>query len=226
MALTGLFITGTDTGTGKTVIGAALVEKLFRQNIDVQPRKPVESGCVVEGDALLPEDGQAYYQAASESIPLDLITPFRFPAALAPPQAARLVGQSIKVDQLEDAVYKGLNANSYCVVEGAGGFYSPIAEATLNADLANKLNLPVLLVASDKLGCINHVLLTLEAIANRDLECLAVVLNRVEPTNHHPDMNNAAALEEAVSLPIIEIGHCDAMPVNIDALYDLLSLPE
>lgn len=222
----GLFITGTDTGTGKTVIGAALADRLFRNHVDVQPRKPVESGCIVDDTkCMLPEDGLAYYRAVDKTIALDVITPYRYPAALAPPQAARLHGQTIELDQLDAAVQKDLKPSSYCIVEGAGGFYSPIADQALNADLAVRLKLPVLLVAADRLGCISHVLLTLQAIASRGLECIGVVLNRTDSTEHHPGMNNVEAIREAVSIPLFEVGYSDTLPVSVEALCTQLQLP-
>jgi dethiobiotin synthetase len=200
----GLFITGTDTGVGKTFIGQSLVQKLYQSGIDVQPRKPVESGCVNNNDQLIPEDGLAYHEATDKTVALDTITPLRFQAAVAPPRAAQLENKTLSLAQLEFATQQNLTSDSFCIVEGAGGFYSPIAEDGLNADLAKALNLPVLLIAADRLGCINHVLLTLEAIKSAQLECQAIVMNKADESPYDPGMDNIAALKKLVSAPIFQ----------------------
>ncbi|MBN1379219.1 MAG: dethiobiotin synthase [Gammaproteobacteria bacterium] len=218
----GLFITGTDTGVGKTVIGASLVCHLYRSGIDVQPRKPVESGCTRVKVNLLPADGLTYQNAVDHTTALDIITPFRFSAALAPSRAARLENKHLSISQLESAVRYQLNPDSICIVEGAGGFYSPIAEDGLNSDLAQALGLPILLVAADHLGCINHVLLTLEAIMRKDLECRAVVLNTVASAVIRNNMDNSAELEKLTGVPIVKTRFTDSFPVDVEPLIELI----
>lgn len=183
----GLFITGTDTQVGKTFIGAGLVASLYQQGLPVLPRKPVESGCVFEQGQLVPNDGLLYHKAVDASVPLDVITPYRFAAALAPPRAAQAENRNITLAQLYAAALAGVNANPFLVVEGAGGFYSPIADDGLNADLAAMLRLPVLLVAANRLGCINHILLTVEAVINRGLSVTHIVLNAINPDSSSVD---------------------------------------
>lgn len=215
----GLFVTGTDTGVGKTVIGAGLVKKLYQNHVNIQPRKPVESGCVENGRQLIPADGLAYTVAVDSSVPLEIITPYRYRAPLAPPIAARLENQQLRIEQLLSAVYHEMPSDGVPVVEGAGGFYSPIAEDGLNADLARALKLPVLLVAADRLGCINHILLSLEAIRKSGLKCIAVVLNQADKTSETNEMNNAATLGNLITETVIESGHDDALAPGMDALY-------
>ncbi|HEX7026397.1 MAG TPA: dethiobiotin synthase, partial [Gammaproteobacteria bacterium] len=125
--IAGLFITGTDTGVGKTFIGAGLARALYHKGVKVQPRKPVESGCPTLGGQRVPADGMAYHAAVNGAIPLEVITPYRYSAALAPPQAAQREGQTLTLDQLQHAVLDGTEAEDFLLVEGAGGFYSPIA---------------------------------------------------------------------------------------------------
>jgi len=171
----GLFITGTDTGVGKTWVGSKLTRLLTLHGIAVAPRKPVESGCDLEQGSLIPNDALQYFKAIDEREPMDVICPYRYPNAIAPDQAARQLGQTLELEMLIEACR--YNNNHFLMIEGAGGFYSPIAEQALNADLAQALKLPVLVVAADQLGCQNHVLLTLEAIARRGLRAVAIVLN-------------------------------------------------
>lgn len=218
----GLFITGTDTGVGKTAVGAALVKALAQTGLDVQPRKPVESGCSLEGGDLLPGDGLTYQAALSQPLKLEIITPYRFAAALAPPTAARLENKTITLAELGGAVRNSLSENSCCIVEGAGGFYSPIAEDGLNADLAQKLGLPVLLIAADRLGCINHILLTLEAIHRRGLECVALVLNRTDQNTDTSSLHNAAELTRLISTPVIDTDYSDTSAPDVSNLLHQL----
>jgi len=199
----GLFITGTDTGVGKTWTGCQIARQLTRQGVRVVPRKPVESGCTLEDDQLIPEDALALMNAADYNGSLNQVCPWRFEAAISPQRAARLLGQPLTTAQLAEACLRQLNDEDFLLVEGAGGFYSPLCEDGLNADLAQALGLPVLLVAEDRLGCINQVLLTIEALENRKLHTAGVLLNRHEiaPGEASP-MNNAEDLSRRLSCPI------------------------
>lgn len=205
-ARNGLFITGTDTGVGKTVIGAALVRALAESGLSIQARKPVESGCEKQDEKLIPADGQCYFEAMRGSVPLDLITPYRFVAPLAPPQAAELEQQTLSVQSLLEATLAEVNTEDFCVVEGAGGFYSPLAHDGLNADLAKSLTHPVLIVAANRLGCINHILLTLQAVQHCGLESLAIVLNQNAPADL-ASHSNADAINRQTGIPVIATSH-------------------
>ena len=198
----GLFITGTDTGVGKTWVGSKLTRLLTTSGIAVAPRKPVESGCDLVQGALIPSDALQYFKAIDERESMDIICPYRYPDAIAPDQAARQLGQTLELEMLIEACL--CNNNHFLMIEGAGGFYSPIAEQALNADLAQALKLPVLVVAADQLGCQNHVLLTLEAIARKGLHAVAVVLNQVSPESSD-SLNNEMGLKERISVPIFSI---------------------
>jgi dethiobiotin synthetase len=193
----GLFITGTDTGVGKTYISSLLIRALRSRGVLVVPRKPVESGCRNSPDGtLLPSDGMALLEAAGLD-DLDEVTPFRFSAPLAPPQAATREGQDIRLQQLINACSR--HDDSLMIVEGAGGFLSPIASDGLNADLAIALELPVLLVAADRLGCINHCLLTIEAIEHRGLAIAGVILNQISGEG---DLLNFEEIRARVEYPV------------------------
>lgn len=177
--MNGVFVTGTDTGVGKTVVGAATVAHLTAGGTAIAARKPVESGCADDGEALQPADGAALHRAAGAREPLARVTPWRLRHAISPERAAWLEGVSLKGSDLMEAVGAGAAAD-YRWVEGAGGLLSPLTGDALNADLAVALGLPVIVVAADRLGCINHTLLTVEAARHRGLTVAAVVVNAVE----------------------------------------------
>lgn len=202
----GIYITGTDTGVGKTYVGARLIRSLVDQNVVVIPRKPAESGCTPEHDQLVPADGMALMSAAGLS-DINAITPYRFKQPLSPPRAALLSNQHLHLQQLVDACQT--ETDDFIVVEGAGGFMSPLAEDGLNADLAVALGLPVLLVVADKLGCVNHCLLTLEAIINRGLSVAGIVLNQIEPDRD--DMGNLGEIERLSNLNVYTDSETDQL---------------
>lgn len=202
----GLFITGTDTGVGKTFIGAGLARVLFEKGLNVQPRKPAESGCLARDGQVVAADGAAYHSAVNASVSLEIITPYRYRAGLAPPQAAQLEHRTLTLDQLHQAVLQNVDENSFMLVEGAGGLYSPIAMDGLNADLATRLQLPVLLVAANRLGCINHILLSLEAAQKRNLTVSHVILNATG--DEFVEQRNLNALAGAVNVPLVHVPLC------------------
>lgn len=188
----GVFFTGTDSGVGKTQVAAALANLWHRNGVRVRPRKPVESGVELAVAEPQPRDALTLNHAAGRPDPLYRVCPYPLAAAISPERAAALEGREIDLDQVAYACVAGLEAGDLVLVEGAGGFYSPLVKDGLNADLAERLALPVVLVVEDRLGCINHTLLTLEAIERRGLEPVAVVLNRCRP--HASGMDNAADL--------------------------------
>jgi dethiobiotin synthetase len=201
----GFFITGTDTGVGKTRVGATLARMLHRRGLDVQPRKPIESGCHRNGNELILADGTAYHTAVAGAVPLTLISAYRYETEVSTERAARLSGAPLQLQQLLTAVKTGLRSGSVLLVEGAGGFYSPLCQDGLNADLAAALRLPVILVAADRLGCLNHILLTLAAIEQHGLQTAAIVLNQFEQPPSA--MDNVEDLRRL--LPAIPILHID-----------------
>jgi len=216
----GLFITGTDTDVGKTYIGAQIVAQLCNLNIKVIPRKPIESGCQRIEAALLPDDANQYYLAVNKIVPLEEICPYRFEPPISPQRAARLVNQPITVDQAHAACINNITEDNFLVVEGAGGFYSPLCENGVNADLAEALQLPVLLVANDQLGCINHILLTMEAIQKRNLHITAIILNGKNQT-HDDAMNNADDLKTLVGVPVFSVGKDEKLKQDSEIVINI-----
>lgn len=201
----GVFITGTGTEVGKTFTGVAIARALSQRNIKVIPRKPIESGCIKHGEELIPQDAEALKIAANYQGPLSEVCPYRFEPAISPVRAAHLANTILTTEQLVSACLQG-SEDGFLLVEGAGGFYSPLAENGLNADLAVALQLPVLLVADDKLGVISQVLLNAEAIQMRGLPLAGVILNTLsEDRSDH--MDNTADLRERLDCPIFSSGH-------------------
>lgn len=203
----GFFITASDTNVGKTWIACQLVKHLLRRGHSVKVRKPVESGCQKDDQGRLsPDDGRLLQNAAGNIETLDIITPYRYPAAVAPDRAARLKGESIHIHQLYDAVVNGCQDEDMIIAEGAGGFYSPLAEDGLNSDLARQLDLPVIIVAPDRLGGINQALLTLSAVEKENLDVHAIVLNQNQ-ASQDPDVDNLESLKKLSSVPVFYCGY-------------------
>ncbi|MFC1588746.1 dethiobiotin synthase [Pseudomonadota bacterium] len=216
----GIFVTGTDTDVGKTYIATSLAAQLSANGLRVMPKKPIESGCHHKDGELVPADALALKQAANYEGALSSVCAYRFEAALSPVRAAHLENQFITIEQLTQACTHESN-DSFLLVEGAGGFYSPLADDGLNADLAEALRLPVLLVANDRLGCINQILLTVEAISNRGITLAAVVLNGKE-RQKDSDMNNAEDLREHIDAPIYTFAHAEENKETLEELSHYL----
>ena len=172
-----LFITGTDTGVGKTYVGSMLVKALNRSGRVCIPRKPIETGCELQNGELIPEDATLYARATNDTVSLAEICLYRYEPPISPERAVRLAKDTVTVKDLIHTCNLTAPAD-VLLVEGAGGFYSPLCTNGLNADLAQKLKCNVLLVVQDRLGCINQALLAIEAIQRRKLTLLAVVLNQ------------------------------------------------
>lgn len=203
----GFFITGTDTNVGKTYVSCLIAQHLTNSGASVIPRKPVETGCKIDKGELLPADAIALQQAANFKGNINEVCPFRFKPAISPQRAARLAHQTLNITEVYTACTKNISASDFLLIEGAGGFYSPLCEDGLNADLAEKINLPIVLVAADKLGCISHILLAIEAIKSRGLILSAVILNEVDNNAGEPLVNNFEDLSSLIKHPIIQIPH-------------------
>lgn len=178
-----LFITGTDTGIGKTTVASALAAAMWRRGIGVRVIKPVETGCSVDAEgALIPADAlQLRWAAGRESDPLDLVCPFRFRAPLAPSVAAAREGARLELATIARAVRLLMSDSHLTLVEGAGGVAVPLTPDTTFADLARACDLRVLVVIGNRLGAINHARLTVDWVARSGLELAGYVVNQLEP---------------------------------------------
>jgi len=207
----GYFITGSDTDVGKTYIACEIVRQLRQLGIGIEIRKPVESGCELSaaGD-LLTRDAAALQAANDHLETIERIAPYRYRAALAPHRAARLERQQVYLESLVDACSRD-HIEHRLIVEGAGGFYSPLAENGLNADLASALQLPVIIVVNNRIGAVNQGLMTLHAVQSRQLRVAAMVLNQVNPEIDN-DMDNESDLKSYCDLPLFCCGHDAPLP--------------
>jgi dethiobiotin synthetase len=174
---TGIFITGTDTGVGKTFVAAGLLKALREIGYNVCPMKPVETGCWILKGRLVPADALKLICAAEADEPLNLINPYRFRQPLAPAVAAELEGISIRKKKIISAYRQLSKRYDLTIVEGAGGIMVPVYKKYLFVDLIKDLNLPVVIVSRPGLGTINHTLLTIEAARNRGIDILGVIIN-------------------------------------------------
>ena len=161
----GIFVTGTDTGVGKTVVAAGLVHLLAQQGRRVVGLKPVASGADSGAAGLRNQDALALAAAGSVRLPYEMTNPFCFEPAIAPHLAARDAGTAISIDALEQWYAGATVGAEIAIVEGAGGWRVPLHPAGFLSDLPERLSLGVILVVGLRLGCLNHARLTLEAIA-------------------------------------------------------------
>jgi dethiobiotin synthetase len=192
------FITGTDTEVGKTLVSCALLLHLRKQHQRVVGMKPVAAGTTPEGDN---EDALALRAAGSIQVPRELANPYCLPLPMSPHLAARAAGQRIEVGVLVERYRQLAALADAVVVEGAGGFHVPLNESQTGADLAQALQLPVVLVVGLRLGCLNHALLTQEAILSRGLHFAGWVANRIDPQMQAQE-DNIAYLREHLKAPL------------------------
>ncbi len=195
------FITGTDTGVGKTLISCALLHAFAAQGKRVAGFKPVAAGCDEDEHN---DDAKALRAASSVQLTYGQVNPYCFRHAIAPHLAALHSGVRIELARIMTS-YREIAAQAdEVIVEGAGGFLVPLNDKKNSADLAQELNLPVILVVGMRLGCLNHALLTLRVMAEYQLECAGWVANVVDA--EMPALQeNIAALRERIAAPLLGV---------------------
>lgn len=197
-----LFVTGTDTGVGKTLVSAALLHTLARHHSRVVGMKPVAAGTECINGVQANEDVLALRAASSCAVPPELDNPVLLPDPVSPHIAAARTGVRIDIAHLV-ACHRALTALADAVVvEGAGGFLVPLSSTETGADLAQTLGLPVVLVVGLRLGCLNHALLTAEAIRARGLRLAGWVANHVDATMLAQE-DNIAFLQQNLQAPLL-----------------------
>jgi len=176
------FITGTDTNVGKTYVACELIRQFVSQGFKVVGMKPVAAGREFIEGKWVHDDVQKLISAGNVDAPLEFVNPFSFDEAIAPHIAAEHARMQIKTEVIMYAFQRLSELADIVIVEGAGGFLVPLNENETLADLAVILNIPVILVTGIKLGCINHTLLTVEAIKKRNLCFHGWVANCIDPS--------------------------------------------
>src|SRR5579872_2960184 len=175
----GFFVTGTDTGVGKTLIAAALTRALVARGLRVAVMKPVASGSDPTPEGPRNSDALTLMAAANVTAPYEVVNPYCFLPPVSPHIAAREAGMAIDLSLLRSR-FDSLAAASDCVVvEGAGGWLAPISDSATMADLAAALSLPALLVVGLRLGCLNHALLSRESVAARGVAFAGWIANGI-----------------------------------------------
>ena len=212
----GLFIIGSSTDVGKTYVATQIVRDLVARGKKVGVYKPAASGCRVVAEQLVSDDAVALWEAAGRLGRLEDVCPQRFSAPLAPHLAAERDGCEID----EDLLFDGLEAwqeSEIVIVEGAGGWFSPLSESLLNADLAIELQLPVVIVVRNTIGAINQALLTLSAALDSrpSVTVAAIVLNQTDSTLDASVQDNATALaaqlkRQQIDVPLLTMNYGEA----------------
>jgi dethiobiotin synthetase len=189
-----IFVTGTDTACGKTTVGRAICAALRRRGMAVAAFKPIETGCEErEGGRRVAADAEALARAAGCELPPELLCPVRLLTPASPERAAAAEGCEIDLEAIDAAWLEVRRRARFVVAEGAGGLLVPITATATMADLPARLGLPVLIVARDALGTVNHTLLTIEALRARGLALAGVVFSSPAAPGAEP-LDNAAAV--------------------------------
>lgn len=200
--INGLFITGTDTGIGKTVISAALTRAFIARGEKVAALKPVASGCERTPQGLRNEDALTLMQASNIDLPYDTVNPFAFEPTIAPHIAAAQAGIEMDPDVIHGIVQLCAEQADRVIVEGVGGWQVPMDEFLSIADLAEVLGLPVIMVVGLRLGALNHAILTAEAIYNRGVPIGGFIANIIDPEMAYID-DNINTLKRLIAFPYL-----------------------
>jgi dethiobiotin synthetase len=200
----GVFVSGTDTGIGKTHASCALLLALRAQGRRAVGMKPVASGCRVTPEGLRNDDAEALIDASGVAMSYADCNPFALEDAIAPHIAARERGIEIVLPPIRAAYARLAHATDHVVVEGVGGWMAPLSDTLMQADLVRALGLPVIIVVGMRLGCLNHALLSARAIAADGCRCIGWIANRIDPQMQRLDAN-LATLRARIDAPLIGV---------------------
>jgi dethiobiotin synthetase len=213
----GIFITGTDTGVGKTMVGCALAFAMKVRGLRVGVMKPAETGCGEDAGQLMPADAIALRASASAIHPLDIICPFRYRSPLAPAAAAQADSMPPPDPARILSMYERIATDSDAVlVEGAGGLAVPLTWQFNYADLAAALGLKLILVVANRLGCLNATVLSIDYALRRGLPVAGYILNDAEPVSSAAARTNAKSLKHLTAVPALgSVRHKEPLPLEI-----------
>ncbi|EEF79177.1 dethiobiotin synthase [Methylophaga thiooxydans] len=201
-----VFVTGTDTEVGKTCISVGLIALLQQQGLKTVGMKPIASGCDWREGEWRNDDALAMMAQSDVALPYTMVNPYAFEPAIAPHIAAKQAEVSICLNTIKKCYQQIKQQAEAVVVEGAGGWFVPINDDETMADLAHKLDLPVVLVVAVKLGCINHALLTVEAIQQKGLKLAGWVANHLD---HQSESNEIIeTLKQRIDAPCLGVVPC------------------
>lgn len=191
----GLLVTGTDTGIGKTWVSALIVEELRKKGSAAVGLKPVLSGAR--------DDAQRLWQASGGVLEIDEVNPWWYRTPVAPLVASRIEGNPLVLSEMISKIHQVRDSQEFTLVEGVGGWEVPMAEDFHFPEFAKALGFPILVVAANWLGTINHTLLTVKAIQAAGLNCLGVILNHLEAERDVAATTNRMILEQLCPVPIL-----------------------
>ena len=216
--MTGFFITGTDTDVGKTIVTLGLMAGLKHKQASVLGMKPVASGCERTKQGLRNEDALKIQSMGSFEVPYEHINPYAYEPAIAPHIAAAKIGETIVLEKIESSCKYLMNQTEHLVVEGVGGWRVPLGGNKDISDLAKALKFPIILVVGLRLGCINHALLSAEAIERDGVQFRGWVANQVED-NYADQGLTLECLKEKISVPMLgQIPYMDKPSAEQSAL--------
>jgi len=206
------FVTGTDTGVGKTTVTVRLMQQLVVQGLTVIGMKPVASGCEWLDGRWQNEDVRQLTAASNVKAPPELINPYCFEPAIAPHIAAAQAGVAIDLNIIQEAYTQLTTLADVVIVEGAGGLLVPLKSSQTMADLIQALDIPALMVVGMRLGCINHALLTAQVMKQRGIDFCGWVANSIDPQMSMPQENLQTLIESLQQPPLLEVPFQESSP--------------
>tara|TARA_R110002074_G_scaffold145034_1_gene293160 strand:- start:32868 stop:33566 length:699 start_codon:yes stop_codon:yes gene_type:complete len=224
------FITGTDTNVGKTYLAAGLIKAYRQRGFRVSGFKPVASGAERLNGHLANQDALSLMAEASVSLPYEAVNPYCFEPAIAPHIAAKQAKVNIDMALIKSSYERHLARSEVVIVEGAGGWKVPLGKNLGFDDVAHSLNIPIILVVGVKLGCINHALLSEEAIINKGCRLAGWVGNNIDPDFNELD-ENMKSLKEGMTSPCLGLlkyqedksQECESSQINMLSMLDYLA---
>jgi dethiobiotin synthetase len=200
----GLFVVGTDTGVGKTVVTAGIARCLRSRGLTVAVCKPVATGAVIDHGSYVADDTKRLAEAAGHK-DHRRVTKWAFPDPAAPPVAARAAGTQLALAEIADHVKQRAAFDGILLVEGVGGLLCPLTESDTIADLARLLELPLVVVARRSLGTLNHTLMTLEVAYRRGLHVAGLVVCETTPVRGLAEETNVEELRKRTNVPLLAV---------------------